>query len=512
MDAHDAIVIGSGMGGLACAAALARSGRRVLVLEQHGAAGGLTQTFSRDGFTWNVGMHYLGDMGPQGAARHVLDWLSGGEIRMASMGAVYDTLHFPDGFHMPMSRPEAALRMDLREHFPAAGSDIDDFLAAVTEAERAGRAIFAERAMPAPLGGMHRLWHRSEIDRWWGRTTARVLRETVRDPALRAVLAAQRGDYGDPSQDSSFGIHALVMRHYMDGAWYPIGGGRVFADSLLPVVLDAGGSVRTRAAVDALLVEHGAVVGVRLADGEEIRAAHVFSDAGALNTVGRLLPEAMRDSDWAREVLALQPSVCHVGLYLGFEGDIRACGATASNHWFYRSWALDAGLWDDPAHDERPGGMFVSFPTLKDPEHEPGERQRHTAEIVVMTRWDAFAPWAATTHGRRPADYAEFKARIERVLLDEFERCFPALAAMVVCHELSTPLSTTAFTGAPRGAIYGLETTPRRFLSGALRARTPIPGLFLAGQDVCTPGITGAMMGGILAAASLDPRIFAQMT
>ena len=82
---------------------------------------------------------------------------------------------------------------------------------------------------------------------------------------------------------------------------------------------------------------------------------------------------------------------------------------------------------------------------------------------------------------------------------------------MVVCHELSTPLTTTAFTGSPQGAIYGLETSPRRFLSDSLRAKTPIPGLFLAGQDVVSPGVTGAMMGGVLAAAAIEPKLFARL-
>lgn len=72
-------------------------------------------------------------------------------------------------------------------------------------------------------------------------------------------------------------------------------------------------------------------------------------------------------------------------------------------------------------------------------------------------------------------------------------------------------LSTAAFTGARQGAIYGLETSPRRFLSESLRARTPIPGLFLTGQDVTSPGVTGAMMGGALAAASIEPRAFAHL-
>lgn len=507
----DAIIIGSGIGGLSCAAALARAGRRVLVVEQHSVAGGLTQTFSRHGFTWNVGMHYLGEMEPGGAARGVLDWLTDGQIRFTSVGAVYDTVHLPDGFDVQLSRPEAALRLDLLERFPDCEAQILAFLHALGDAQRAGRAVFAERAMPDLLAKIHGLWHTAEMHRWWGRTSAEVLEEFVPNARLRAVLLAQRGDYGGTPKTSSFGVHATIMRHYLNGAFYPVGGAAVFAARLIPAVEQAGGRVHLNARVSELLTEQGAAVGVKLADGKELRSRAVFSDAGALNTVGRLLPPSLRQSDWAREVLSFEPSVCHLGLYLGFEGDVRGAGASASNHWFYDSWDTGAMCWEDPFGAAPAPAMFVSFPSLKDPDHEPGPRSRHTAEIVVMTTWDAFRQWEDSRFGERPESYVASKAIVERNLLAQFGRCFPALAPMIVCHELSTPLSTTAFTGAPRGAIYGLETSPRRFLSNCLRARTPVPGLFLAGQDVVTPGVTGAMMGGVLAAAAIEPRIFTRV-
>jgi all-trans-retinol 13,14-reductase len=145
----DAIVIGSGIGGLACGAALARTGHAVSVVEQHYVPGGLTQTFHRSGFRWDVGVHYLGDMGPGGEAHAILDWLAGGAIKFAPLGAVYDTIHFPGGFEVQFARPQTALELELKERFPASSEDIDTFFAAVADADRAGRAIFARRAMPS---------------------------------------------------------------------------------------------------------------------------------------------------------------------------------------------------------------------------------------------------------------------------------------------------------------------------------------------------------------------------
>jgi all-trans-retinol 13,14-reductase len=91
--------------------------------------------------------------------------------------------------------------------------------------------------------------------------------------------------------------------------------------------------------------------------------------------------------------------------------------------------------------------------------------------------------------------------------MDCFAAKFPALAPLVVYQELGTPLATASFTGHEKGAFYGVETTPRRILSDALNARTPVPGLFLTGQDVMTPGIAGALAGGMLGAAAIDPRV-----
>ena len=481
------------------------------VLEQHHVAGGLTQTFSRDGFRWDVGVHYLGETGPGGEARALLDWLTGGAVHFNSLGAVYDTIHFPGNFVVQFARPQAALELELKERFPASSSDIDAFLAAIAEAVHAGTALFTQRAMPGLLAKVHGLRHRSEIRHWWGRSCAEVLNQLVGDPKLRALLLAQKSNYGGvAASEISFGVHALVMRHYFNGAYYPVGGAEAFAKALLPVIEEAGGEIRLRAKVRELMVENALIVGARLEDDTELRAQRVFCDVGARNAVG-LLPAAMRDGEWAREMQSFAPSVCHVALYLGLEGDIRANGAGPSNHWFHESWDIEEGVWRNPAEDPAPPQLFVSFPSLKDPAHDPGERQRHTAEIVTMTSWEPFSRWSDSTLHHRPQAYTDFKATLERNLSAQFARHFPALAPLVVAQELSTPLTTASFIGAQQGAIYGLEVSPRRFLSDGLRPKTPISGLFLTGQDVVTPGITGAMMGGVLAAATLEPRVYSHL-
>ncbi|MBL8970624.1 MAG: FAD-dependent oxidoreductase, partial [Myxococcales bacterium] len=100
----------------------------------------------------------------------------------------------------------------------------------------------------------------------------------------------------------------------------------------------------------------------------------------------------------------------------------------------------------------------------------------------------------------------DFKKLLQDRLLAQFTHKMPALAALIDHVELSTPLTTDHFVRPTRGSIYGIEPTPERFANPHLRPRSPIPGLFLAGSDVATVGVIGAMMGGILAAAAIAPR------
>lgn len=505
----DAIVIGSGIGGLTCAAALARFGRRVAVFEQHTVAGGLTHTFQRDAYTWDVGVHYLGQMGPGEPLRRVVDWLSGGTIDFAALGAVYDVVRLADGTRFEYARPRAALEAGLREAFPAAHGDVERYLAALDAARSSFSTPFQQRAMPPWLGSAMGRFKAPALKRWWGRTVAEVLRECTSDPRLAAVLSAQWGDHGGKPSRASFAAHAMITDHYLAGAWYPVGGASAFACGLVPVIEAAGGTVRTSAPVARILLENGRAAGVALEDGTRHEARVVISGVGARGTVSRLLPPEIGQSPWGREVNALEPSFCHTCLYVGLEGDVEAAGASRANHWIYESPDIEA-IWDDPFSQARAPALFVSFPSLKDPSRTAGERH-HTAEVVAWTDWKVFEPWAGTRWGERPEDYRALRDSLQHSLRAQFEQAFPGLAPMIKLCELSTPLSTVHFTGHERGAVYGLDTTPARFASRALDIRTPVPGLLLTGQDVVTPGVAGALMGGILSAAVMEPRVFTKL-
>ncbi len=506
----DAIVIGSGMGGMTAAAALSKTGHKVLLLEQYKTLGGLTHSFSRDGFSWDVGIHYLNYIAPGNLERQLLDWISDTPIEFVSMGAVYDNLHIGNAAPLALSRPYEAQERDLKDRFPDEAAAIE----AWTEALQVGREttlkLFPTRAMPEFVGNAIQWWNGRDIEQWCTRTTQDVIDSITQNPDLAAVFAAQWGDHGGRPSKSSFGMHALVSGGYLhSGAWYPVGGGTAFADHILPTIIAAGGEARANTEVVALLYEDDKVVGVRTADGEEICADVVISNIGVRETLNHLVPKECEQDDWVEEIKSLPSSIAHFSLFLGFEGDVEGAGATRSNHWVYPNGKVDA-LWENVPESDPPG-FFVSFASLKDPNHDPGPRQKHAGELMAWTDWSTVKKWADVPSSARGEDYNAFKQQVEEKLFAQFAKYFPDLADLVVFRELATPLATKAISGHDQGAFYGLDVTPERALSSALQAKTPIEGLYLSGQDVVSPGIPGALWGGLLAAASVDPRIFKQL-
>ncbi len=506
----DVIVIGSGMGGMTAAAMLSKIGKRVLVLEQHYVPGGFTHTFKRKGrktgYVWDVGVHAVGEVTPHSLTGKLLKDLSRDELEWTSLGPVYDEFHYPGGFRIDFPDSPQKFRANLVEAFPEEEKAIDRYLELVREIAAGMRGYYLARTLPR--------WTRIISDRtisktanqWLDRTAEDVHAELTDNPKLQAIFAAQWGYYGVPPSRASFAMQALVVKHFLHGGYYPKGGSQQIAKALLGTVAANGGWTRIRADVDQILIERGRAVGVRMKDGEEIRSKKVISCAGVAATLERLVPESVAESDWAQSVTTLTPGPAHLCLYLGFKGDIRTAGASAANKWFYETWTPEDETWEvKPGSIGRASCLYTSFPSLKDPDHEPGEGERHTGEVVTFVPWDVFEKWSGTEWHKRGDDYEALKQEIHDAMLAQFFEHMPELKPMLDYSELSTPLSTDHFCRPLKGSIYGLEPTPTRFRNRYLSPITPIPGLYFGGSEVSSVGVIGAMMGGVLAVASAEP-------
>ena len=504
---YDVVVIGSGMGGLAAAVLLAKhAGKKVLVLERHYVAGGFTHAFSRPGFDWDVGVHYIGDVLGRSATRRIFDVVTGGRVEWASLGEVYDRVFIGEqAFDYAAGRERFRERMV--EYFPREADAIDAYLRAVREALSGARRYFMDKTLPGGLSRIAGPFLRRPLLGWAKRTVKEVMDEITGDPLLKAVLTAQLGDYGLPPAQASFVIHAMIVHHYLKGAAYPVGGASVIPAAAEQVLAGHGGRILINADVREIIVRDGRAHGVRLADGTEVLAPTVVSDAGFVNTFARLVPPAVGRPMLQRVAGDARPSLAHLCLYLGFNGTAQELGHAKPNLWLYNDADHDANFAAFEANPEAPLPLvYLSFPAAKDPDFARRHPGKSTVEAITMARPEWFAKWRDTSWKKRGADYEALKARFTERLLAPVYAHVPACRGRLEIAELSTPLTTRQFCNYDSGEIYGLDHTPARFARPELRPATPVRGLYLTGQDVATCGVMGALVGGVMCASAIARR------
>jgi phytoene dehydrogenase-like protein len=508
-NSYDAIVIGSGAGGLTAAVLLAKhAGKRVLVLERHYTAGGFTHVFKRPGFEWDVGLHYIGQVqDAKSAGRRMFDHLTDGSLQWVAMPDVYDRIFIGDRQFDFVAGIER-FRARMKSYFPSEKSAIDTYVKTVSHCVRSVAPYFVEKLVPpfisATLGSAMR-W---PYLRYASRTTGEVLDGITQNPELKAVLAAQWGDYGLPPAQSSFGIHAVIAAHYFGGASYPIGGAGAILETMAPAIEAFGGRLLVDAEVKAILVESGRAIGVRMADGREFRAPVVVSDAGASTTFNRLLPADVPELASVRKsIAAIPPSSAHIALYLGLQGTSPELGLTGTQVWVCPSNDHDGNF---KRFVSDPGAafpsVFISSPSAKDPEFNKRFPGHSTIEVITFVPYSWFERWDQTRWHHREPDYESFKHHFESRLLEIVYDHFPLVRGRVMHSELSTPQTTRHFMNYSHGEIYGLAHTPERFSKLRLGPRTPIESLYLTGQDIATCGVTGAIAGGFMAASAILRR------
>ena len=501
---YDAIVIGSGMGGLTTAALLSDLGWKVCVLEQHYTAGGFTHSYERNGYEWDVGVHYIGEVGAPTRTRKMFDYLSGGKLEWAPMAAEYDRFYVGDKVFNAMAGKKA-FRDNLVRQFPDEVHAIDAYIRLLDRSGDALSAFGMARAMSGAVRWLARPWVAWQQRGAYRRSTWEVLSELTDDRDLIATLCGQWGDMGLPPKRSPFMAHAMIARHYLYGGFYPVGGSWQIAASIIPKIQAAGGEVFTYARVENILVEDGKVTGVEMKDGHRIECGCVISSAGVDNTFNHLLPAAtVERSGYRQRMQNVKPSVAHLGVYVGLQGTAEELGLPRTNFWIYPSNDYDGDTQSflDGMSDAFPV-VYISFPSAKDPDYENRHPGTATIEIVAPAPYAWFEKWREETWGKRGDDYEAFKQALGDRLMEYVYDKLPQLRNKVDYFEVSTPLSTNWFGGYQRGELYGLEHTGQRLSQDWLRPKTKIPGLWLTGQDILTCGVTGAMMAGMITTMSM---------
>ncbi|MFK3733800.1 phytoene desaturase family protein [Streptomyces sp. NPDC088090] len=500
-EAYDAVVVGSGAGGLTTAVCLARQGRRVAVFEQHYTAGGYTHAYRRRGWEWDVGIHYVGQLGRGEPVRVLSDYLTGGALRWAPVGDPFDEYRLAgEEYRAPVGF--AAHRDGLVARFPAERAGIEALFRLIGRCRAVLPALALGRLSGPVVRRLARVLRSAAVPPEALRPAREVVEGLVRDERLRqAVLTQSALLLADSTSRLPFFLLAVLFEHFRTGAWYPVGGSAAIARAMVDPIRASGGEVFVRAPVARIEREGERATGVVLADGTPVRAPVVVSAAGAHHTYRTLLPG--RSAPKADRLEGMRRGFPFVLLFLGLDGAPEELGLPRHN-----LMVTDGDC--DAFFDGAGGltsGLFVSFSSAKDPTWAGRYPGRSTGEVLAYVRPELFEPFLGSRPRHRDAAYLALKERIAAELLERLHRELPRTRGRVAYHELGTPLTAEHFAGWPGGSLYGLAKDVAAFgdghrpgLADWLRPRTHVPGLYLSGQDCLAGGFLGALTGGLLAA------------
>ena len=470
----DVIVIGSGIGGLVTATQLAAKGAKVLVLERYLIPGGSAGYFEREGYRFDVGASMIFGFGRTGTTNLLTRAL---EAVNASLETIPDPVqihyHLPGGLELKVHKDYEKFLQELTAYFPSEREGIRRFydqcwkvfncLNAMEllslEEPRYLMRVFFEHPL-ACLG----------LVKYLPQNAGDIARRYISDEQLLKFIDMECYCWSVVPASHTPMINAGMVfsdRHY-GGINYPKGGVGRIAEKLVEGLEKAGSEIQYKARVTEILMEKGKAVGVELANGKQYRAKRIVSNATRWDTFGKLLPPENVPAAEKRWRKRYQKSPSFLSLHLGVKAEVLPPG-TECHHIFLEDW--------QKMEDEQ-GTIFVSIPTLLDPDLAPAEHH-----IV-----HAFTPsWIENWQGLSPKEYQQKKEEAASRLIGRLETIFPGLTDGLDYQEVGTPRTHRRFLGRQDGS-YG--PIPRRKLAGLLGMpfnRTAIPGLYCVG-DSTFPG------------------------
>ncbi len=503
----DTIIIGSGIGGLTCAGLLSKVGQRVLVLEQHYIAGGSTHAFDDKGYEFDTGIHYIGNIQKR---KGILDLITEPKIKWDKMGTkengwVYDEIVIGDK-HYYLKAGEEGFLSEVQKYWPEEIENVKKYLQYVKVV--CNKNIFFKLKIIKwrfLANILSRLWSQSFF-KHTQETALTVVKRFTKNKDLQAFLCGQFGDYGKcPSQESFF-IHASVVNHYLNGAWYPRGGSCKLAENIIPTIEKNGGAVLVRKAVEKIIIENGRAVGVKMTNGVIIKANNIVSACGAPNTWKKLVSKKFVPDYILDNMKKLGLSCSFTYAFIGMKGTPEELELRSSNiwHWPHKDYdRMIEEFHNDP--EKAPIPMFIGFPCSKDSTWNKRYPGKSNAVILTMARYNEFKEWENDKCGKRSEEYQIKKQKYkERILEEGLYHYYPKTRGTVEYCEIGTPLTFNHYIGSQKGECYGLDNKPIRYQHNDwLIPNTEIPGLYMTGQDITTLGVTGALMSGVLTANSV---------
>lgn len=478
-DEYDAIIIGSGLGGLSCAAAFARQGFKALVIEKHDKPGGFATAFSRPGgFLFDVSLHST-TVGERNGVRNLINGFPEiTEVEFLPHPSLFRAI-YPDYDIRVPQRDTGAYIGILNKLFP--------------EDKEAIAGIFADmQGLAQDIGRLSAA--RGNVDmsrftvdfphlaRFNGKTWGEMLETRVKNPKLQAIMSGQWGYYGLPPSKLSCFYYALPFIGYLtQGGYYPKGRSQDISNALAKYIEAHGGKILLGTKVDRILLKNGAAIGAATADGKEFKGRVVVSNTNPFDLFRKMIGDkevlAGEEAKWKNYSVSLS---CFQ-VFLGLKKDlVKELGITDSEIFLEPSYDPEVGYAGALKGDVEHGGIGISL--YDNIYHGYSPEGKNTVGLLTL---QGYGPWEKFENdyaAGNKEEYRKEKERMTEILIQRVEKALlPGLSKSIEVRDASTPLTVVRYTGHYRGAIYGWDQTVNN--SGNVRVGhgTPIKNLYLAG-------------------------------
>ncbi len=481
MTYYDVIIIGGGLGGLECANILARNGINVLLLEQGKQLGGCIQSYNRHGLGFDTGFHYVGGLDEGQSLYAPFCYLGLLDLPWKRLDSYFDRVTI-GGYTFMYSQGYEAYANTLSEYFPSERDALYKYVELLKETSRQQRSLFNPDAVTY------------EYSQYLFETSAwQYLRETFHDQLLIDVLSAT--SLKMELRKESLPLFTFVHGNgsYIESSWRLQGDASLLVDALAKGITTHGGNIICNTKVQQLVEKNGKIISVICSNGEVYEGKNFISDIHPSLTC-----DLIKQSDKMKYVYRKR-----IGGLENTFGMFTVSLCIKPNTLKYFNWNqyiyTQPDVWTFYQKKGSITGLLVSA-------RVPEDGGSYTRQIDLLTPmlWEECQSWHDTKTGHRGTDYKDLKERLAGECISLVEENFiPGLRDMITGYYTSTPLTYRDYTGTPSGSAYGLRKDYKNPLMTILSVRTPIPNLFLTGQNLMLHGLQGVTMTSLFTCAEL---------
>ena len=504
---YDAVVLGAGIGGLACGALLAKEGLDVLLVERQARPGGYVNAIRRRGYSFQ-GPYLMSGCGPDGGIGRVVDHL-GLKIEFSEVEPFHRYV-YPD-HDITVSSDIGAYKEILKENFQPQTTNINHFFNAL-EGIYKGMDVRVLRSLLGMGSALRRvaypvLFPRTTRHLMSGTTFAGLLDSYFTDEQLKAVVATPWPSLGSPPWELSALSMIGLLAGYFKGAYVPVGGFQSLSNAFAESFIESGGTLLLGHEVTRIITGQGMVTGVLIHPGERVTTSVVVSDADTKLTFLDLLEKENFTREFLDRVQGYRMSASGLAIHLGIGKEIDdrdlSCGCIFVQPSYDHREMVDEIRVTDRHPDPAKLRWMVAIHSMQDPSLAPAGKS--CLEILVPSVPNDFKRnWNVEEGGRLGERYRRTKEGYAEVVIEAVRSVFPRIVENVETYSISTPVTYGRYSMASDGCWYDCALVPEQSFNRRPGPATSVRGLFLTGsKSVLGGGIYGAVMAGVLAADSV---------